>query len=206
MPLARLETFKEMDTQMTFKKITSTLALLLASALLTATAVAQCSNTTPLPHAKLHKQAWHPGSDSALLLETSSSTDPIVGLWRFQFVSGGVVIDQGFTQWHSDNTELMNSSRNPETQSFCMGVWQNMGGSTYKLNHYPISWDQTTSTTTPLGLANIRETVTLAKDGQSFSGTFILNQYDEEGNTLATVDGTITAYRIDVTTNIKVLF
>jgi hypothetical protein len=100
----------------------------------------------------------------------------------------------------------MNSSRNPESQSFCLGVWENVGGSTYKLNHYGISWDQATSTTSPLGLANIRETVTLAKDGQSFSGTFIINQYDENGNLLMNISGTLTGYRIDVTTNLKVLF
>lgn len=55
-------------------------------------------------------------------------------------------------------------------------------------------------------MANIRETVILSKDGKSFSGTFILNQYDESGNTLATISGTITGDRIDLITNIRVLF
>lgn len=193
-----------MDTKMTFKKITSTVALLLAGALLTATAVGQCPG--PAPKAKLHRQSLQPGSDPASLTLVSSTTDPIVGFWRIQFLSGGAVFDQGLSQWHSDGTEFLNSSRNPDTQSFCLGTWENIGGSTYKLNHYGISWDPTTSTTSPLGLASIRETVTLAKDGNSFSGTFIINQYDESGNTLATFTGTITAYRIDITTSLKVLF
>ena len=191
---------------MTFKKITTILSLLLAGALLTATAVAQCPGV-PAPKAKLHRQSWQPGNDSASLkLASSTTTDPMVGFWRVQFLSGTEVIDQTTSQWHSDGTEIMNSSRNPESQSFCLGVWENVGGSTYKLNHYGISWDQATSTTSPLGLANIRETVTLAKDGQSFSGTFIINQYDDTGNLLMNISGTLTGYRIDVTTNLKVLF
>ena len=187
------------------QNIAKTFGLLLAGALLTATAFAQCPGGA-VPKAKLHRQAWEPVENSARLIETSSSTDPIVGFWRFQLLMGSEVFDQGTAQWHSDNTEMMNSSRNPETQSFCMGVWENVGGSTYKLNHYAISWDQSTSTTSPLGLANIRETLTLSKDGNTLSGTFIINQYDEEGNTLATFNGTVTAYRINVTTNLKVLF
>ena len=76
----------------------------------------------------------------------------------------------------------------------------------YKLNHYAISWDPTTSTTTPQGLANIRESLRLAKDGNSFTGTFVINQYDESGNLLANVSGTLTGYRINVNTNLTVLF
>ena len=191
---------------MTFKKITATLSLLLAGALLSATAVAQCSNTGALPKAKLHRQSWQVGDDSASLILTSSSTDPIVGMWRVQFLSGGNVIDQAIVHWHDDGTEMMNSSRNPDTQSFCMGVWQNTGNSLYKLNHYAISWDPTTSTTEPLGLGSIRENIKLGKDGNTFTGTFVINQYDESGNLLATVSGTVNGFRINVNTNLTVLF
>jgi hypothetical protein len=203
MPLASQNLSKEKDMKKTFKKMAAALTLLLVGALLTAASMAQCPG---VPNAKLHRQSWQPGSGSASLTLVSSSTDPIVGMWRVQFVSGGAAIDKTFVQWHDDGTELMNSSRNPDTQSFCMGVWQNTGGSTYELNHYGISWDPTISTTTPQGLANIRETVTLAADGNSYSGTFTLVQYDESGNVLATVAGTIIGYRVNVNTHIKVLF
>ena len=192
--------------KMTFKKMGAALSLLLAGALLTATAVAQCTNTGTLPKAKLHRQSWQVGDDSASLILASSSTDPIVGLWRVQFLSGGNVIDQAIVQWHDDGTEMMNSSRNPDTQSFCMGVWQNSGNSLYKLNHYAISWDPTTSTTEPLGLGSIRENIKLGKDGNTFTGTFVINQYDESGNLLATVSGTVNGFRINVNTNLTVLF
>jgi hypothetical protein len=192
--------------KMTFKKMGAALSLLLAGALLTATAVAQCTNTGTLPKAKLHRQSWQVGDDSASLILASSSTDPIVGMWRVQFLSGGNVIDQAIVQWHDDGTEMMNSSRNPDTQSFCMGVWQNSGNSLYKLNHYAISWDPTTSTTEPLGLGSIRENIKLGKDGNTFTGTFVINQYDESGNLLATVSGTVNGFRINVNTNLTVLF
>ena len=192
--------------KMTWKNMSAVLGLVLAGALLTVTAAAQCSNTEALPKAKLHRQSWEVGRDGASLNLVSDSTDPIVGMWRFQFLAGTTVIDQGIVQWHSDGTEMTNSSRNPDTQSFCMGVWQKVGDSSYKLNHYAISWDPTTSTTTPQGLANIRETLRLAKDGNSFTGTFVINQYDESGNLLANVSGTLTGYRINVNTNLTVLF
>ena len=186
-----------------FKKCFATLSPVLVAGLLLATAAAQCPG---LPQAKLHRQSFKPGSAAALLQEASSSTDPIVGMWRTQLTSGSTIIDQTTQQWHSDGTEIMNSSRNPETQSFCLGVWQNQGNNVYKLNHYGISWDQSTSTTTPLGLGNIRETITLSKDGNSFNGTFIINQYDENGNLLENISGTVSGYRITVETNLKVLF
>lgn len=191
--------------KMTLRKMAAALALLLTSGLMMATAGAQCTNTG-LPKAQLHRQSWQEGVDSASLILASSEADPIVGMWRVQFLAGTTVIDQAIVHWHSDNTEMMNSSRNPDTQSFCMGVWAKVGSSAYKLNHYAISWDPSTSTTTPQGLGNIRENIILAKDGKSYSGTFVINQYDETGNLLATVSGTLIADRIDVNTNLKVIF
>ena len=153
---------------MTFKRMMTTLSLLLAGTILTASAVAQCTGTAPLKP-KLHRQAWQGSNEIASLINVSSNDDPIVGMWRIQFLDGTNVIDQGIVQWHNDGTEMMNSSRNPDTQSFCMGVWKRVGAYTYSLNHYAIAWDPTTSTTTPQGLGSIRESVTLAKDGQTYS-------------------------------------
>ena len=187
------------------KKVLGGFAALVVGVLLSGLAAAQCPGG-PVPAAKLHRQAWDQGKDHARLVLTSDARDPIVGMWRVQLSVGDQVIDQAISQWHADGTEIMNSSRNPETQSFCLGVWKKSGESTYKLNHYGLSWDQNFSTTQPLGLANIRETVKLADDGRSFSGSFTINQYDPSGNTLATISGSIVAYRVDVKTDLKVLF
>ncbi len=141
----------------------------------------------------------------------------------------GAMADSGFVTWHDDGTELMNSGRAPVTGSFCEGVWKQTGSQTYKLNHWALSWvpgyspggtsswSQTENDTgTPdaafafLGPTNIQETVTLSKDGQSYSGTFVLTQYvakdtspnpplptfDTSGGVLLTITGTVSATRV----------
>jgi hypothetical protein len=125
----------------------------------------------------------------------------IVGMWKVQFVSEGTtgipddtVIDSAYAQWHSDGTEIMNSGRPPITSSFCLGVWKRTGKSTYKLNHFALSWDPTGAVF--VGPANIREEVTLDDSGNSFSGTFTIDQFDTNGNTLAHIVGKITAQRV----------
>lgn len=188
-----------------FKRWMVSLSMLLISAAFVGTAAAQCPSPA-LPKAKLHPQAWRVGDDTASLLRVGEFTDPIVGMWRVQLTSGGAIIDQTLQQWHSDGTEIMNSSRNPATQSFCLGVWEGTGDGVYRLNHYGISWDPTTSTTEPLGLANILESVTLSADGNSFTGVFTITQYDESGNTLASFSGSLVGYRVKVSTRLKVLF
>jgi len=132
--------------------------------------------------------------------------DPIVGFWRVDLISegnsgitDGTVLDAGFTQWHSDGTEILNSSRAPVTQSFCLGVWEKAGPSMYKLNHFPLSWN---ADGTLLGPANIREEITLSPDHNSYVGTFTLDQYDTSGNNLAHVAGQVKATRITVNTTI----
>jgi hypothetical protein len=131
----------------------------------------------------------------------------IVGFWRITFVSNGnfdslgipdgAVVDAGFSQWHSDGTEILNSSRPPATSSFCLGVWKKTGPATYKLNHFALSWDPVGNF---VGPANIREDVTLAPTGNSYSGTFSIDQFDAKGNTLAHITGEIKATRITVDT------
>ena len=129
--------------------------------------------------------------------------DPIVGFWRVKLVSkdnsgipDGAVLDAGFSQWHSDGTEILNSSRPPETQSFCLGVWKKVEPFHYKLNHFAISW----ANGNLLGPANIREDVVLSHDRNSFTGTFTIDQYDQAGNILVHLVGQIEAKRITVDT------
>jgi len=131
--------------------------------------------------------------------------DPIVGFWRVNLVSkgnsgipDGTVLDAGYSQWHSDGTEILNSSRAPETQSFCLGVWKKIGHSHYKLNHFALSW----ANGNLVGPANIREDVILNHDGNSFTGTFTLDQYDQAGNILVHLVGQIEAKRITVDTSV----
>jgi hypothetical protein len=91
----------------------------------------------------------------------------------------------------------MNSNRPPSTQSFCLGVWKKVAPFKYALNHYAISYNPDGSL---LGVTSIRESVTLAKDGNHYTGSFTITQYDVDGNPLGGPTGDITAFRIKVDT------
>lgn len=169
---------------------------------------AECGDLSKFkPSASLQPQAWQGAGQfgAASLLQVADTTDPLVGFWQVTLTAkgnnpgppDGVVIDKGFSQWHSDGTEILNSSRPPVTQSFCLGVWKKVGTSRYKVNHFPISWDPNNNL---VGVANIREEVTLSTDGNSFTGTFALDQYDQAGNKLVHIIGTVSGTRITVDT------
>ena len=135
----------------------------------------------------------------------SQSDAAIVGFWRVTFVSKGstyipddTVVDWGYVQWHSDGTEIMNSSRPPATSSFCLGVWKKTGPSTYKLNHLALSWNPDG---TPLGPATITEEVVLDHGGNSYRGSFTIEQFDLSGVHIlppTPIVGVVTGTRITV--------
>ena len=141
--------------------------------------------------------------------DRDSDQPAIVGLWKFSFTATTPFsgpFDAGYVQWHSDGTELMNSGRAPATGSVCMGVWKQTGRSTYKLNHFALSWafDASTPSTAPgtggadfVGPTNIREEIIVDKSGNTYQGNFILIQYAPDGTTVeATITGTVKATRI----------
>jgi len=131
----------------------------------------------------------------------------IVGFWHVTFISkgtgfipDGTIVDMGFSQWHSDGTEILNSSRPPATSNFCLGVWEKTGPSTYKLNHFALSSDLNGNM---VGPANIRENVTLGPLGATYSGTFSIDQYDTSGNLLVHIVGEVKATRVTVDTKVS---
>jgi len=162
--------------------------------------------------ASLQQQSWEGKSLSspASLLSVADSGEPIVGFWKVTFTSegtpgipDGTVIDQAYSQWHSDGTEIMNSSRPPVTQSFCLGVWKKVGGLRYKLNHFAISWDPNNNL---VGPGNIREEVALSPTGKKFNGTFTIDQFDQAGNTLVHITGHLSGIRITADSPASVAF
>jgi hypothetical protein len=119
----------------------------------------------------------------------------IVGLWKIKLLlADGSVFDEGYTTWHSDGTELTNSGRPPMTGSFCMGAWKKNSDGTYRLNHFALSWDSTG--TIFVGPANIKERITVDPSGNSYTGTFSVNQYDTNGNVLVHRTGRVVGLRI----------
>ena len=125
--------------------------------------------------------------------------DPIVGMWKEQFIApdGKTLIDNGYSQWHGDGTEILNSSRPPMTSSFCLGVWKKVGARKYRLNHYAFNWDAV-NVNTLNGTANIREEVTVDASGNTFTGTFTIDFYGTNGLLVQSIPGTIKAERLTV--------
>jgi len=200
-----------------FGVLKATIGVALLATVFASLANAQCMNVgvTKKAASVFRHQSWTGGFGPAWFkLAAYSDTeelpvidqDPIVGFWRVDLISegnagipDGTVLDAGFTQWHSDGTEILNSSRAPDTQSFCLGVWEKTGPSKYKLNHFPLSWNPDE---TLLGPANIREEITLSSDHNSYVGTFTLDQYNSGGNKLVHLAGRVKAKPITVNTTI----
>jgi hypothetical protein len=132
-----------------------------------------------------------------MVSENDSVGAPITGFWKVQLsLPDGTVIDDGYTTWHADGTEILNSSRPPISGNFCMGVWKRTGRSTYKLNHFAMEWDP--SGTHFIGPINLKEEVILDRSHNSYAGTFTVDQYDTNGNIIGHGAGNVTAQRITV--------
>jgi hypothetical protein len=118
----------------------------------------------------------------------SAAREPIVGFWYVKFTSDtpGAFFDWGYSQYHSDGTEILNSGTG--ARKFCTGVWKKTGPSEYKLNHFAIAYSFGTPPTF-VGIVNIRATMTANSDHNSFAGTFTVGIYDQSGNLLEPPDG-----------------
>lgn len=127
----------------------------------------------------------------------------VVGMWAITMTAknnpggppDGTPIDMGFSQWHSDGTEIMNSSRPPATGNFCLGVWDKVGPSTYRLTHRVLNFD---ASGILIGPGTIHEEVIVDRSGTRFAGVFSIDLYDTAGNLIAHINGEITATRVTV--------
>jgi hypothetical protein len=170
---------------------------------------AQCGLDGPKVRASIVQpsrqgQAQFKRASFLLVSDDEPDVDPIVGFWKVKFESDGTVIDAGYQQWHSDGTEILNSSKPPATSNFCLGVWKKTGRSKYKLNHFGISSDPNGNL---IGPANIREEVVLDRNGNSYVGTFTIDQFDASAeNRLKHIEGKVTATRVTVNTPAASLF
>jgi len=189
--------------------ITAAIAMVLIGMGFVSRANAQCAGSDSFKVGGIQQQSWEgaPFVGTASFLRVASHTGGgagIVGFWKVKFIAegnagipDGTVLDNAFVQWHSDGTEMMNSSRAPVTQSFCMGVWQKTGPSSYQLNHFALTFDTSNNF---VGPAQVREDVTLDKKADQYTGTFKTDFYDPSGNVVVEVVGNITATRITVDT------
>ena len=100
----------------------------------------------------------------------------IVGTWLVTYPNG-----QAYIQWHSDGTEWENINMPTITGNICMGSWESKGPWTYSRNHFGWLFDTSGNN---VGYFNETETDTLAKDGNSYSGTNVTIFYDTSGTVI----------------------
>jgi hypothetical protein len=139
----------------------------------------------------------------------AKSEPTIVGTWKEHWISegsngipDGAEVDAGYAQWHSDGTEINNSGlRTPMTGNVCLGEWIKTGERTYQLNHFGISYDPTGLNL--VGPARIQQWLTIDREGNSTSGKFTIDQWDEAGNLLAHVQGNVTGTRVTMDTGFQ---
>jgi hypothetical protein len=148
----------------------------------------------------IHKSAFltHTGEVAGLVQLASFDSKSIVGLWSVTFVSQGTQIDFGYSEWHSDGTEILNSgSRAPATENFCLGVWKQVGVNAYSLNHWALSYDMGGNLNAKV---NIKERVKVAHGGDAMEGTFSIQAYDPNtGDPIGPeTDGNIAGTRVTV--------
>jgi hypothetical protein len=208
----------------TFKRFAAALGLALIGMILTAKAGAECGSYL-LGHkagAVVSPQSWsgaEVSSASLLLVSEHDSNDSIVGMWKFTLTAqgntgpgappDGVPLDIGFTQWHSDGTEIINSGRPPQDGSICLGVWEKTGKSRYKFNHFATGYDTANAPSgigNPTGPTHIVGDVMVSRDGKHYAGTFTLDAYDTSNTLIAHLVGVITATRITVRTPASSIF
>lgn len=192
-------------------RVGMTLGVAVVAALLMSNASAQCGSRK----AQLKQQSWDGISNTASLLRVDQALDPIVGMWHVTFTAqgneagppDGTPIDNSIVVWHSDGTEIMNSSRPAQDGNICLGIWQKTGRFTYKLNHLPWAGNDPTNAPSgigdPQGGAQIFQEITLSADGNHYTGRFTLDAYDPSGNSTAHIVSVITATRLTVNTKMR---
>ena len=135
-------------------------------------------------------------ADGAQLIRIANNNQgngaSIVGLWAVKLTAGANTVDMGYSEWHEDGTEIMNSGGHPaSTGNFCLGVWAQTGPNSFHLNHFALAYDPTQwmspgdATHAPGGLIariNLLEDVVLAPGGNAFTGHFTQVGYDPISN------------------------
>jgi hypothetical protein len=197
---AALEYLQKLSWRGHFSRTILTLTILAWCAVLSAPASASCNHPPnpklPVALPERHLFKTQTMMQQSPLSATEDANDSIVGLWHVRFLSGGLLYDEGFDQWHSDGSEILNDNGVPPAQgNVCLGVWKKVGSRTFKLKHPAWNWDANGNL---VGTLIIRESVTLDADGDSYQGTFTFDFYDLNGNLTSEVKGDLNAKRITV--------
>jgi hypothetical protein len=195
-------------------KIVSVLCALVLAITVAPYAHAGCGLYSPVRHAA----SWQPGIAMPRLVSAAFIIDrdgdersepSMVGTWKEHWISegssgipDGTEVDASYAQWHSDGTEInVSGLRAPLTGDVCLGEWIKTGARTYQMNHFGVSYDSTGQNL--VGPARIQQWLTIDSKGNSTSGKFTIDQYDEAGNLLAHVQGKVIGTRVTMETGFQ---
>jgi hypothetical protein len=194
-------------TSRAFMRSTRTLNLLKFAACLVlvaglgASASASCGDSLVAMAAKaasVHNQSGSPSISTpagAAPASDSPTKSSIVGLWQIRFVVEGQTIQEAYQAWNVGGTEIHNPNVDPRTGNVCLGVWKKVAPRGYKLSHNVYLYDTNGNFQ---GKVHLSEALTLSDDGNTHSGSFVLDFYDPSGNFEFEVAGDVAAERISV--------
>jgi hypothetical protein len=126
--------------------------------------------------------------------QTSSDDSPasIVGMWTVTFLigEGPQLYDQAFEQFHADGNEFANDiAVPPAAGNICLGIWESTGPRSIKLHHLGWNWDTSVNPAAPAGVFVLNMTVTVSRDGKRFSGRYVTDSLDTDGNVIPAFHG-----------------
>jgi len=117
-----------------------------------------------------------------------------VGYWYVRYLADGQLVDDGFDTWLSDGIEVLNDTTTPSAGNVCLGTWTKTAPFTYTLKHP--SWIFDDANVNLIGVAIIKETITLDPKGNSFTGQTEIDLFDLSGNPLGVETADLTGERI----------
>ncbi|HEY4114215.1 MAG TPA: hypothetical protein VGM17_09165 [Rhizomicrobium sp.] len=123
------------------------------------------------------------------------SAQSIVGTWVTTLIVGGNPIFNTLIQWHDDGTEADNADIPPTGGNTCEGSWVSTGRRTVHRYHLGWTFDPSNGSA-PSGMFVLTEDNKLARDGNSYNGTFDQKFYDTNGSLVNEISGDVTAQRV----------
>ncbi|SDF01016.1 hypothetical protein [Terriglobus roseus] len=125
----------------------------------------------------------------------------VIGLWHAIYTNSAnnEVFNDSFKSWHIDGTEVESAFLSPAGGNVCMGVWKSTSFRTVELHHTGWLFNAATPTATATNYFTVDESVTVAPNGKTYSGTFTFKVWNLDGSaTPVEIQGTITATRIAI--------
>lgn len=116
--------------------------------------------------------------------------ESIVGTWLVDYTLGG----EALIQWHSDGTEWENIDHPTLGGNLCLGRWEQTGKRTYARHH--MGWIYEVAGAPASNYFIEDETVVLAADGKSYTGTDTFTIFNRDGTIqVGPLSGTAAAKR-----------